>query len=99
MEKRNYKYHIDLKELSLKDGSEGTKNLSFDFENHDDLFQIFEAIQNKNIFGNETTNNEFALGLKLFTEVILKNKQNPLFEEFRPAVNEFMKKLKSTSNQ
>ena len=95
MEKRNNNYQIDLKELTLKNGSEGTKNLSLEFDNHDDLFNIFEVVKSKQIFEDENTATEFALGLKLFTEVMLKNKQQPLFEELRPAIMEFMKKLKS----
>lgn len=95
MEKRNNSYQLDLKEIKLKDGSEGTKTLSFEFDNHDDLFNIFEVIKSKKIFEDDNTSTEFALGLKLFTEVMLKNKQHPLFEELRPAIVEFMKKLKS----
>lgn len=95
MEKKSNKYNLELKEVSLKDGSKGTKTLSFDFENHDDLFQIFEAVRSKKIFSDEETAHEFALGLKLFTEVMLKNKQHALFEDLRPAIGEFMKKLKS----
>lgn len=95
MEKKNNKYNLVLRELSLKNGSEGSKTLQFDFENHDDLFQIFEVIKSKKIFDNQETAHEFALGLKLFTEVIIKNKQHHLFEELRPAIMEFMKKLKS----
>jgi len=95
MEKRNNNYQIDLKELTLKDGSQGTKNLNFEFDNHDDLFNIFEVVKSKQIFEDENTATEFALGLKLFTEVMLKNKQHPLFEELRPGIMEFMKKLKS----
>ena len=95
MEKRNNSYQLDLKELKLKDGSEGTKSLNLEFDNHDDIFNIIEVIKSKKIFDNENTANEFAIGLKLFTEVMLKNKQHPLFEELRPAIMEFMKKLKS----
>lgn len=95
MEKRNNSYQLDLKEIKLKDGSEGTKNLSFEFDNHDDLFNIFEVIKSKKIFKEDNTAQEFTLGLKLFTEVMLKNKQHPLFEELRPTILEFMKKLKS----
>ncbi|MCD9853638.1 DUF3861 domain-containing protein [Epilithonimonas sp. JDS] len=95
MEKRNNTYQLDLKELKLKDGSEGTKNLSLEFDNHDDIFNIIEVIKSKKIFDDENTVTEFALGLKLFTEVMLKNKQHPLFKELRPAIMEFMKKLKS----
>ncbi|KQT18265.1 hypothetical protein ASG31_05930 [Chryseobacterium sp. Leaf404] len=95
MEKRINKYHIDLKELELIDGSMAGKNLSFEFENHDDLFKIFYLIKNKNLFEDEKTSLEFTLGLKLFTEVLIKNKNHPLFEDLSPAISEFMKKLKS----
>ncbi len=95
MEKRNNRYHIDLKELELKDGSIAGKNLSFEFENHDDLFKIFYLIKTKNLFEDEKTSLEFTLGLKLFTEVLIKNKSHPLFEDLSPAISEFMKKLKS----
>lgn len=96
MEKRNNRYQIDLKELALKDGSEASKNLSFEFENHDNLFKIFDLIKNKNLFEDEKTSLEFSLGLKLFTEVLITKKNHPLFEDLRPAIQEFMKKLKST---
>nr|WP_262147064.1 DUF3861 domain-containing protein [Chryseobacterium foetidum] len=33
--------------------------------------------------------------MKLFTEVLIKNKNHPLFEDLSPAISEFMKKLKS----
>jgi len=95
MEKRNNTYQLDLKELKLKNGSEGAKNVSLEFDNHDDIFNIIEVIKSKKIFDDENTSTEFALGLKLFTEVMLKNKQHPLFEELRPAIMEFMKKLKA----
>ena len=95
MEKRNNNYQLDLKEIKLKVGSQGTKSLSLEFDNHDDIFNIFEVIKSKKIFEDANTATEFALGLKLFTEVMLKNKQHPLFEELRPAIMEFMKKLKS----
>ena len=95
MEKKSNKYQLNLKETALKDGSEATKSLQLNFDNHDDLFTIFEVIKAKNIFNDESTSYEFALGLKLFTEVLLKNKQNPLFDDLRPAIASFMKKLKS----
>lgn len=95
MEKRNNTYQLNLKELKLKDGSEGTKNLRLEFDNHDDIFNIIDVIKSKKIFDNENTASEFAIGLKLFTEVMLKNKQHPLFDKLRPAISEFIKKLKS----
>ncbi len=95
MEKRNNKYRINLEELSLKDGSEAGKNLSFDFENHDDLFKIFDRIKAKNLFEDEKTAYEFTLGLKLFTEVLITDKSNPIFDDIKPAVAQLMIKLKN----
>lgn len=42
---------------------------------------------------------EFAIGLKMFSEVMLKNRNHELFTDFRPAFGEFMKKLKSQPQQ
>ncbi len=94
MEKRNNKYKILVEEIELKDGSQTGKNLTIEIENHDDLFQIIEMAKSKNIFPDQHQATEFALGLKLFTEVVLRNKENPLFEDLKPAIGFFMQKLK-----
>ncbi len=67
-----------------------------EFDNHDEIFFIMERIQNKNLFQNKQQAAEFAIGLKMFSEVMLKNRSLPLFEEFAPAFRNFMKKLKET---
>ncbi|MGL4410083.1 MAG: DUF3861 family protein [Zoogloea sp.] len=36
----------------------------------------------------------FAVGLKLFGEVMLENRQHPLFADFLPQFGQFMKQLK-----
>jgi len=45
-------------------------------------------------FENKTDNVEFIVGLKLFSEVMLRNRNNPLFEDFSHSFRDFMKKLK-----
>lgn len=87
-------YKIFLQEVTLKDGTQSGKNIEFEFENHDNIFEIINKIQEKNLFNDKNQAVEFSLGLKLFSEVMLKNKDNPLFEELKPAIGEFMKKLK-----
>lgn len=54
-------------------------------------------MREKNLFEEKNHSVEFAIGIKMFGEVVLKNKNNPLFEEFFPAFGDFMKKLKSTN--
>ncbi|MNG34261.1 hypothetical protein D3C84_1207070 [compost metagenome] len=67
-----------------------------EFDNHDNIFTIIERMKNRDIFKTKDQAAEFAIGLKMFSEVMLKNRENELFTEFRPAFSEFMKKLKST---
>ncbi len=62
--------------------------------NHDEIFKIIEMIKSKNPFENENQSVEFAIGLKLFLEVVMKNKNNPIFEDLLPAIKVFMPKLK-----
>ena len=92
--KKNNKYRLTLDEITLKDNRNPTGNLQFEFENHDDILSILDKIKQKNIF-DENTNKEFAVGLKLFSEVLLKNRKHELFEDFFPHFSDFMKKLKA----
>jgi hypothetical protein len=94
MEKRANTYKIQVEELKLKDGGKPGKSLTIEIKNHDDLFHIIEMTKSKNIFSDDQQATEFALGLKLFTEVVLRNKENPLFEDLKPAIGAFMQKLK-----
>src|SRR5215210_4348386 len=97
MEKRANKYRLTLELLSTTKGETGIHEpLQLEFDNHDEIFSIVKRIQDKNIFQSKEQAAEFAIGLKMFSEVMLKNKNLPLFEEFRPAFGNFMKKLKST---
>tara|TARA_Y100000815_G_C13089270_1_gene405026 strand:+ start:62 stop:352 length:291 start_codon:yes stop_codon:yes gene_type:complete len=95
MGKKNNKYSINLKELALKDESVAEKNLEFEFENHDNIFNIIDILKAKNLFDNNNESVEFAVGLKLFSEVMLKNRKHELFEDFFPHFSDFMKKLKA----
>ena len=96
MEKRTNKYKLTLEEISLAKESDAKNDpMTLEFDNHDNLFNIIKAIKSKAIFDNENEAAEFAIGLKMFTEVMLKNRGNDLFMELQPAIGEFMKKLKN----
>ena len=83
--------------ISTAKGETGSQEpLQLEFDNHDEIFSIIKRIQDKNVFQSKEQAAEFAIGLKMFSEVMLKNKNLPLFEEFRPAFGSFMKKLKET---
>lgn len=96
MEKRSNKYYLTL---SLKEYANGetkpARELGLQFDNHDELFDIIEKIKSKKIFDSESEATQFALGLKLFSEIKLKHRKNPLFDELNEVFPSFMKKLKS----
>jgi hypothetical protein len=96
MEKKSNKYYLTL---SLKEYANGetqpAKELGIEFTNHDEIFSIIEKMKNKNLFDNESEATQFALGLKLFGEIKLKHRKNPLFDEINEVFPTFMKKLKS----
>ncbi|SEI95485.1 protein of unknown function [Dyadobacter koreensis] len=96
MEKRTNRYRFQLEYLSSsKEETALPEALDLEFENHDNIFQIVEILKEKNPFGDEKQAVEFAIGLKMFSEIMIKNKSNPLFEEMLPAFRIFMRKLKS----
>tara|TARA_R110002050_G_scaffold171113_3_gene303158 strand:- start:969 stop:1268 length:300 start_codon:yes stop_codon:yes gene_type:complete len=99
MTKKSNKYKIILEQVSLiNEDAQKSNPLILEFENHDEIFKIIEIMREKNLFEEKNHSIEFAIGLKMFGEVILKNKNNPLFKEFFPAFGEFMKRLKSTNH-
>lgn len=96
MEKKVNKYKLTLEQISVrKEDVILSEPITLEFENHDEIFKIVEFMREKDLFGNENQSVEFAVGLKMFSEVMIKNKTNPLFKELLPAFIEFMKKLKS----
>ncbi|HIB38306.1 DUF3861 domain-containing protein [Mesonia sp.] len=97
MAKKNNQYQLTLEQVSLKDESlKQEQPISFEFENHDEIFQVIEKVEEKQLFENKNDSKELVLGLKLFTEVMLRHRKHPLFEEIAPEIAKFMKKLKSS---
>lgn len=68
--------------------------IEFLFQNHDDVFNIVDVLTEKDLFEDKSQTVQFAIGLKLFGDVMMKNKDHELFSEMRPVFIEFMKKLK-----
>ncbi|WP_312922070.1 DUF3861 domain-containing protein [Empedobacter brevis] len=96
MKKGNH-YKITLEQTKLLDEKVPLQTpIVLEFMNHDEIFKIIEMIKSKNPFDDENQSVEFALGLKLFLEVVMKNKEHALFEELIPAIKTFMPKLKGS---
>jgi hypothetical protein len=85
-------YRLTIQEVD--DAADRTPvSLSFYVSNHDDLMQVFDRVRERKAVP-EVEAAEFALGLKLFSEVLLRHRREPLFAELLPHVGAFMRKLK-----
>ena len=68
--------------------------LIFTVTNHDDLLEIASKTRALQAVPDEESS-EFAIGLKLFSEVLIRHRKSPLFESLWPHFGDFMKRLKS----
>ena len=97
--KKGHRYRVTVEYLKdIKGEAVDKEPLTFETTNHDEIFQIVERIRNKGLF-DETEAAAFAVGLKLFSEVMLNNKDNTLFTPLRPAFGEFMQGLKKANRR
>ncbi|WP_088409433.1 DUF3861 domain-containing protein [Xanthomonas citri] len=89
-------FRITLTALDPQSGSPTGPSVSTDIANHDDLFDIIAKISERDaVPAAEAV--EFAIGLKLFTEIVLRHRKEELFKDIQPHIGHFMKKLKSIS--
>lgn len=94
---KQHRYRITIKHIADKDDQppKGQDTLQFDTANHDDIFSIVARMRQCGDFDPDTAT-AFAVGLKLFGEVMLTRREHPLFAEFAPHFGDFMKRLKSS---
>lgn len=94
---KQHQYRITLEHLADAQGrpSAHAEACTFEVGNHDDLFEIIERMRTRPEF-DEAAATAFAVGLKLFGEVMLEHPQEALFEDMRPQFAAFMKRLKAS---
>lgn len=92
MKKHLYRFTIEQLEDSNSTTSDSDP-LVFEAQHHEDIFKIVEKMKDKTDF-QEADAVAFAVGLKLFSGVMLNNKEHVLFEQFKPHFADFMKALK-----
>lgn len=96
MTKKANHYELTLKPISLTNKDLTPAPLTITFDNHDEIFGIIERVKEKDPFNDKEQATQFAIGLKMFSEVMIKNRKHELFTELQPAFTEFMKRLKQS---
>lgn len=93
---KQHRYKVTVEHLADANGqpSQYEAPLQFEVGNHDDIFVIVERMRQRKDFDSETLV-AFAVGLKLFSEVMVEHRSNALFQDLYPHFAAFMKKLKA----
>jgi Domain of Unknown Function with PDB structure (DUF3861) len=92
---KQHRYRITIDHLALPDGSTppAAAALVLEVGNHDELSSIVSrARQRGDLPPDEAA--AFAVGLKLFSEVMLQHRDLPLFADFAPHFKAFMQRVK-----
>ena len=87
------KHHYQITVAPLNGSEQTEATLTFAVSNHDAIPAIVERLRQRGDFPSDQAA-ALGVGLKLFGEVMLENRNHPLFAEIAPAFGQFMKKLK-----
>ena len=92
---KQHRYRVTVEHLALPDGTPpaAPQALAFETGNHDDLLAIVARMRQRGDLP-EADATAFAVGLKLFSEVMLQHRGMPLFAGFAPHFRAFMQQLK-----
>lgn len=94
-EKTVNEYEIIFRQIKNNKGELSDQQpVEFLFKNHDDVFKIIETLSEKDLFEEQSQVVQFVIGLKLFGDIMMRNRDMDLFADIQPAFVEFMKKLK-----
>ncbi|MDQ0393774.1 DUF3861 domain-containing protein [Labrys monachus] len=88
-------YRVTVQSLSAED-TVSEAGLTFDVTNHDEILGLVDRVAARQVLPKDEVA-EFTIGLKLFSEVMLRHRREPLFAEFFPHFGAFMKRLKGGS--
>jgi hypothetical protein len=92
MNAHRYLFRVEALTCDEAPGKENV--LSFEVASHDDVLAIVRRVNAANAFErNEAI--ALAVGLKLFTGVMLRHRHDPLFADIQPAMRVFIGNLKA----
>lgn len=93
----SYRYRVLVENFGVPRGGEvSSRELCFEAKQHDDLFAIVDRVRQGGTVSPDEAES-FAVGLKLFSEVALKHRKDPLFAEFMPHLGAFIQGLKRSA--
>ncbi|WP_158820911.1 DUF3861 domain-containing protein [Granulicella sp. S156] len=89
----SYRYRITIESLGSSPNYQEYESLQFCADNHDNLCEVVKAIHSKRLFDADKSAS-LAIGLKLFSEVILEKRNDPLFAPLVLPIRSFIQQIK-----
>lgn len=86
-----YRYRVTVESLT-PDTLE--KKIEFEVPNHDDIFAILQKSSARLGDVDPVALQSFTVGLKLFSEAVLSNREHPFFAQLKTPLGEMMKVIK-----
>jgi hypothetical protein len=89
-----HNFRITLEYTGGKKEADPPAPLSFEVGNHDDIFEIIARVRGAGRFEHDEAA-ALALGMKLFSEVMLAHRDDPLFAPIAAAYREYIMAFKA----
>lgn len=95
-----HRYRVTLTPLEAQDSAREPdaplpETVSFEITNHDEITALITRMEGKAMVP-QSEAAEFIVGLKLFSEVLIRHRAEPIFAELAPHFRSFMKALKAS---
>ena len=93
----SYRYRVTVEQIADGKGQpvEDERSLVFEAACHDELLGIVDRVREKRIVANANAAAAMVVGLKLFGEVVIAERKEPMFAEVHAALGTFIKGLKA----
>lgn len=93
-DKRSKRFEVQVQALDGTAPEPRGRALAFEVQNHDDILAIAERVRSAAVLPDADAN-ALAVGLKLFSGVMLAHPELSMFADLRPAMHTFIRNLKS----
>ncbi len=97
----SYRYRVTVEQVADGKGQPVTDERSLVFEAtcHDELIGIVDRVREKRVVANANAAAAMAVGMKLFGEVVIAERTDPMFAEMHAALGNFIRALKARTER
>ena len=96
----SYRYKVTVEQIADEKGQAvDGRSLMFEAACHDDLLELVNRVREKRVVANANASAAMMVGLKLFGEIALAERKNPMFADVHAALGSFIRALKELPMQ